>query len=142
MIDRNIKCKKNQDATTAEIIKVSFPEDINEACSEWGEDVAMSLITRSFDIAAQAKYRQLRKGGKTTDALDEAKAIKAMVTFKPELGRTKRSQAERAGDDVSGMDHDARVAYFMEMGLDDATAELAAENYADDADDGDDADES
>ena len=142
MIDRNIKCKKNQDAPTAEIIKVSFPENINEACSEWGEGVAMSLIRRSFDIDVQRKYRHLRNGGKTTDALDEAKAIKAMITFKPELGRTKKSQAERARDDVSEMDHEARVVYFTEMGLDDATAELAAENYADDGDDDDDTDES
>ena len=118
MITRDIKCKPTADATKSETFSVSFPETLAEVFDTFSEGIAMALVTRSFDIMAQAKYRSLRKGNDKTAFMVESDAVKAMVDWQPEEASVRKTALDKAvemGNKLSSEELEAFKAMVSEM---------------------------
>jgi len=79
-------------------VQIQFPETVNEAVDNLGEDVVYSLLKQEVVKRAQSAIRALIKSGKSAPEIQAS-----LESWRPGLGRPKMSKVDKAIKLTSGM---------------------------------------
>ena len=96
--------------------RVTFPlivgDDVNEDIELYGEDIVHNYFVAKLVISAQDIPRSMMKQGKTDNEI-----IEAMKSWKPKLGRQKKSKVEVVEELLEKMTEEEKREFLKKYGL-------------------------
>jgi len=87
-----------------------FGDNLENACSMFGEDVVFAYAKRGLVVAAQGHARGHIRAGKSKEEI-----VTAMQEWKPGMPRQPKSQEERIRDMLNGLSPEARTQLAKEL---------------------------